>query len=183
MKCSRCDLDATIKQGHQHLCDKHYRFGQMRSAAKRNDKEVPSHASLHEMVDEQMLCPDCGTRMNWRAKEGKSTVASLQHYRSGRMSIVCLSCNTRHASMEGDSYCEMPKDHKRCPSCDKTKSRDEFSADNGRAGSLKKKSICKSCSDEKVNQWKERNRDEYNAYQRAYRAKRKEHGRPITRND
>jgi hypothetical protein len=153
----------------------------MRSAAKRNGKEVPSHASLHEMVDEQMLCPDCGTRMNWRAKEGKSTVASLQHYRSGRMSIVCLSCNTRHASMEGDSYCDMPKDHKRCPSCDKTKSRDEFSADNGRSGSLKKKSICKSCSDEKVNQWKERNRDEYNAYQRAYRAKRKAEGKPITR--
>lgn len=181
MKCSCCDLDATMKQGNQYLCDQHYRFGQMRSTAKRNGKEVPSRVNLHDMVDEQMLCPDCGTRMNWRSKDGKSTVASLQHYRSGRMSIVCLSCNTRHASMGGDSYCDMPKDHKRCPSCDKTKSRDEFSADNGRSGSLKKKSICKSCSDEKVNQWKERNRDEYNAYQRAYRAKRKAEGRPITR--
>lgn len=181
MKCSRCDLDAVIKQGNQHLCDKHYRFGQMRASAKRNGKEVPSHASLCEMVDDQMLCPDCITRMNWRSKDGKSTVASLQHYRDGRMAIVCLSCNTRHASMDGDSYCDMPKNYKRCPSCSKTKSRSEFSVDNTRSGPLKTKSVCKSCSAEKVNQWKERNRDEYNAYQRAYRAKRKTEGNPVTR--
>ena len=183
MKCSRCKCDATIKQGNQHLCDMHYRFGQMRNTAKQSGKEVPSHASLHVMVNDQMLCPDCGVKMNWRSKNGKSTVASLQHYRSGRMSIVCLSCNTRHASMEGDSYCDMPKDHKRCPSCLEIKPAVEFSTDNTRSGTLKRKSICKSCSDEKVNQWKERNRDEYNTYQRAYRAKRKAEGRPITRND
>lgn len=181
MKCSRCDLDSTIKQGNQSLCDKHYRFGQMRATARRHGKEVPSHERLHEMVDDQMLCPDCGIRMNWRSKDGKSTVASLQHYRSGRMAIVCLSCNTRHASMEEDSYCDMPKDHKRCPSCGTTKHRSEFSADNSRSGLIKKKSICKNCSDGKVNQWKERNRDEYNAYQRAYRAKRKAEGNPVVK--
>ena len=183
MKCSRCDLDATMKQGNQHLCDKHYRFGQMRVSAKRNGKKVPSHTNLHELVDDQMLCPDCDTRMNWRSKDGKSTVASLQHYRDGRMAIVCLSCNTRHASMDGDSYCDMPKDHKQCPSCKSVKHGSEFSIDNGRSGQVKRKSICKSCSDKKVNQWKERNRDEYNTYQRAYRAKRKAEGRPIIRND
>jgi hypothetical protein len=174
-------LDSVIKQGHQHLCAKHYRFGQMRVTAKRHGKETPSHASLHAMVNDQMLCPDCGVQMNWRAKNGKSTVASLQHYRDGRMAIVCLSCNTRHASMEGDSYCDMPKDHKQCPSCKTIKHQSCFFADNGRSGPIKRKSTCKSCSDDKVKQWKERNRDDYNAYQRAYRAKRKAEGRPIVR--
>ena len=35
--CSACGDPATTKQGHQHLCDKHYRFGQMRAKA-----EIPS---------------------------------------------------------------------------------------------------------------------------------------------
>jgi hypothetical protein len=183
MKCSRCEIEAVIIQGHQHLCEKHYRFAQMRASAKRNGKEVPTHEELEQMSLVGMDCPDCGVRMNWRSINGKSTVASLQHYRSGRMAIVCLSCNTRHASMDGDSYCDMPKDYKRCPSCESTKHQSEFSADNGRTGLIKRKSICKSCSNEKVTQWKERKRDEYNAYQRAYRAKRKAEGKPITRND
>jgi hypothetical protein len=170
-----------MKQGNQHLCDKHYRFGQMRVSAKRNGKEVPSHASLHKMVHDQMLCPDCGTGMNWRLKGGKATVASLQHYRDGRIAIVCLSCNTRHASMDGDSYRDMPKDHKQCPSCKTIKPKTEFFADNSRTGVIRLKSSCKECSTTKVNQWRERNQDEYNALQRAYRAKRKAEGRPITR--
>ena len=183
MKCSRCANDATMKQGNQQLCDRHYRFGQMRSSAKRNGKIVPTHEQLEVMVGSEMLCPDCGVAMNWRSKDGKSTVASLQHYRAGTLAIVCLSCNTRHASMAGDSYCEMAKDHKQCPSCKSIKPYSAFSADNGRAGMVKRKSICKECSDKKVNQWKERNRDEYNAYQRIYRAKRKAKGQPIIRND
>ena len=181
MKCSRCECDATMKQGNQYLCDKHYRFGQMRASAKRNDKEVPTHEQLAALVSREMNCPDCGVQMNWRSKDGKSTVASLQHYRSGQIGIVCLSCNTRHAAMDGDSYCNMPKDHKRCPCCLETKPAFDFSVDNGRSGTIKRKSICKQCSDVKVNQWKERNRNEYNAYQRAYRAKRKASGNPVRR--
>ena len=34
----------------------------------------------------------------------------------------------------------------------------------------------------KINQWREKNKDEYNLYQRNYRAKRKAEGRPVTRN-
>jgi hypothetical protein len=170
MKCSRCDLDSVIIQGHQHLCEKHYRFGQMRSSAKRHGKVVPTHEQLALMTDENMICPDCGIKMNWRSKDGMSSVASLQHYRSGRISIVCRSCNTRHASMEGDSYCDMPKDHKRCPSCLGIKPSSEFFLDNGRSGLLKRKSICKICACVKLNQWREKNKDEYNLYQRNYRA-------------
>lgn len=179
MKCSRCKFEATIKQGNQHLCDKHYRFGQMRANAKRHEKLVPTHEQLERMASDGMRCPDCETKMNWRSKDGKSTVASLQHYRSGAMAIVCRSCNTRHASMDGDSYCSMPKDHKRCPSCKSIKPQSEFSKDNGRSGVIRLKSICKSCSDIKVKQWKESNRDKYNEYQRAYRAKRKAQGNPV----
>ena len=181
MKCARCDCDATIKQGNQPLCDKHYRFGQMRASAKRNGKVVPANEQLETFVSVGMNCPDCGVPMNWRSKDGMPTVASLQHYRSGRIGIVCLSCNVRHAAMSGDSYCDMPKDHKRCPSCLETKPEFEFYVDIGRTGPLKRKSICKQCSNEKTKQWQERNRDEYNAYQRAYRAKRKASGNPVGR--
>ena len=181
MKCSRCINDATIKQGNQNLCDKHYRFGQMRVAAKRYKKVVPSHEKLEQIISVGMNCPDCNVLMNWRSKDGRSTVASLQHYRNKTISIVCLSCNTRHASMEGDSYCEMPKDHKKCPSCLEIQPRINFYIDNARSGIIKSKSNCKKCSDKKVYQWKEKNKDEYNAYQRAYRAKRKEQGNPIVR--
>ena len=67
----------------------------------------------------------------------------------------------------------MPKDHKRCPSCETVKPRNEFSVDNGRSGVIKMKSICKQCSNGKVQEWKEKNRMKYNAYQREFRAKKK----------
>lgn len=183
MKCSRCDSDATMKQGNQQLCDKHYRFGSMRASAKRHGKAVPTHEQLEEMVASGLTCPDCQNEMNWRAKDNRARVASLQHYRNGQMNIVCLSCNTRHASMKEDSYCDMPKDHKLCPKCSVIKPDTEFTVDNSRAGVIKRKSTCRECSDKTVNKWKKENQDDYNAYQRAYREKRKQEGRPITRNN
>ena len=44
--CATCGDSATIKQGHQHLCDKHYRFRQMRASAKATGKVVPSKQVL-----------------------------------------------------------------------------------------------------------------------------------------
>lgn len=177
--CSRCHEKATIKQGNQWLCDKHYRFGQMRANAKRHDKLVPSYEELHAMSGADLVCPDCNRKMNWRSRDGKSTVASLQHYRDGSMAIVCRSCNTRHAFMNDDSYKEMPKDHKQCPICKTIKPLVDFSADNSRSGDLKIKSNCKKCSDQSVNKWKENNREKYNEYQRQYREKRKAEGNPV----
>ena len=179
MRCAKCKEEAVIVQGHQHLCDKHYRFGQMRATAKRHNKVVPAHEQLERMASQDMRCPDCGVPMNWRSKDGKATVASLQHYRNGSIAIVCLSCNTRHAFMEGDSYRDMPKDHKQCPSCNHIKPQREFYADNGRSGGMKKKSICKVCSNKQISKWKELNRERYNEYQRQYRAKRKAEGNPV----
>lgn len=181
MKCSVCNLSSTIKQGNQMLCDMHYRFGQMRSNAKRHEKVVPSREQLSQMSGASLICPDCGVQMNWRAKDGQNTVASLQHYRDGTMNIVCRSCNTRHAYMPEDSYRDMPKDCKLCPVCEEIKPITEFTKDNNRSGQTRRKSKCRSCSNKLVNEWKEKNRDKYNEYQRSYRAKRKSEGNPVSR--
>lgn len=176
-KCARCDSIAVRHQGHQWLCAMHYRFGQMRATAKKDGKAVPTHDDLAAMV--RKTCPDCGVFMHWTAHGHRAAVATLQHYRDGTLAIVCRSCNTRHASMPGDSYRDMPKDHKRCPSCRQVKHESEFTADNGRSGPLKRKSLCRTCSNAVVTQWKEANRERYNEYQRQYRAKRKAEGNPV----
>lgn len=174
--CSRCDDPAVRKQGHQQLCAKHYRFGSMRTRAKRDNKLVPSHDELECMPGSDLNCPDCSRQMNWLAADGQSSVASLQHYRDGSMAIVCRSCNTRHAFMPDDSYRCMPKDHKYCAKCGMTKALDEFYIDDGRGGDIRRKSHCKPCSDKEVSAWKEKNRERYNEYQRRYRARRKAEG-------
>lgn len=176
---SQCNDGAARKQGHQFLCAKHYRFGQMRVLAKRRGLAVPSHEVLHGLCDESLICPDCGRLMNWLSEDGMSSVASLQHYRDGSLGIVCRSCNTRHAYMQGDSFRDIPSDHKYCPCCKTSKSRSEFYVDAGRSGELKTKSHCKKCSDEAINNWRKSNREKYNDQQRNYRAKRKAEGNPV----
>lgn len=177
--CSVCADPSTIKQGNQYLCDKHYRFGQMRASARRHGKTVPTRSQLESIAPLDMACKDCGVRMNWRAIVGQSTVASLQHYRDGTYGIVCRSCNTRHAFMSGDTYRDMPSDHKLCPKCMTVKPSNEFVVDNGRSGALCRKSYCRTCSDDLVRRWRENNRERYNEYQRRYRAKRKAQGNPV----
>lgn len=177
LRCARCDSLAIRYQGHQWLCAMHYRFGQMRARAKRDGKTVPTHEELAALVRD--ACPDCGVRMHWLARGHQATVATLQHYRDGSYGIVCRSCNTRHASMPGDSYRDMPKDHKRCPVCEQIKPAPAFAEDRGRSGPMKRKSSCRDCSDVSAKQWKESNRDRYNEYQRQYRARRKAEGRPV----
>lgn len=177
--CSVCDEEATMRQGNQRLCDKHYRFGSMRSKAKADGKTVPTRWQLESLTNPDMKCPDCGRLMNWRQKDGSASVASLQHYRDGSLGIVCLSCNTRHASMPGDSYRETPKHQKLCPSCEEIKDGSEFSLDRSRSGEIQRKSFCRSCANKSAIEWKGKNRDKYNEYQRQYRAKRKASGNPV----
>lgn len=152
--CSRCEEPATIKQGNQKLCDRHYRFGQMRANAKRHGKAVPEYALLETIAVEPLSCGDCKESMVWRSRDSKSRVASLQHYRDGTFGLVCRSCNTRHAYMEGDSFRDMPKDHKLCPCCQSIRPFSEFSRDNGRTGPMKLKSWCKPCSSTSHKEWR-----------------------------
>lgn len=169
--CSRCGAIAVRKQGHQWLCARHYRFGQMRCRASRDGKLVPSHEQLEALL--QNACPDCGVVMTLLSRDGeRHKVASLQHYRDGSLAIVCLSCNTRHASMPGDTYRDMPKDHKWCPRCGTAKPFSAFAADNGRTGPMKLKSHCKACSSAEITQWRKDNREHYNTTQREGRARR-----------
>ena len=170
--CSRCGEPASHMQGHQRLCPKHYRFGQMRASAKRRDKAVPTHVELESIVPDGMRCPDCDNIMNWLGRDGQTFVATLQHYRDGTVSIVCRSCNTRHAYAPGDSFRDAPKDHKFCPKCTTFRPFSDFAADNGRGGNLKHKSWCKDCSHEAHKNWRIKNRDHYNAKQREGRARR-----------
>lgn len=153
--CSRCGIRATHYQGHQWLCPMHYRFGQMRANAKRKGKDVPKEWELGEMSTLQgMLCADCGIKMNWLARENQTTVATLQHYRDGTMKLVCRSCNTRHTYMPGDSFRDMPMNHKWCPRCKTAKPFSAFSKDRGRSGPLKLKSWCLECSRESHREWR-----------------------------
>lgn len=170
--CSRCGDLAVRRQGHQHLCAKHYRFGQMRVLAKRRGKAVPTHQQLEAMVRAGNCCADCSAPMNWLAEKSQTFVATLQHYRDGSFGLVCRSCNTRHAYMPGDTYRDVPKDWKFCPRCAQVKPDSDFCADNGRSGPRKLKSHCRECSHQSHTEWRIKNRDHYNAKQRERRAAR-----------
>jgi hypothetical protein len=174
-QCSRCGVGAVRKQGHQWLCARHYRIGQMRSRASRDGKAVPTHEQLETMWRD--TCADCGVVMNVLSRDGeRERTASLQHYRDGSLAVVCVSCNARHASMPGDTFRDMPKDHKRCPRCETIKTFASFSADLGRSGPMKLKSWCKSCASASHTEWQRNNREHYNAKQREARAVRRAAG-------
>lgn len=172
-QCSVCGEAAVRVQGHQKLCAKHYRFGQMRATAKRRGLYVPTHAELHMLVRDDNRCVDCTRAMVWLGKEDSVLVATLQHYRDGTIALVCLSCNSRHASMPEDTYRDMPKDHKRCPQCAAIKPFGAFAKDNSHTGTIKLKSWCKTCSGIAHGKWQQNNREHYNAKQREGRANRK----------
>lgn len=154
--CAWCDAHAVRKQGRIWLCAIHYRHQQMRVNAKRHGKSVPTYEELAALSMPEIFCMDCSKQMNWLACDGQSSVVSLQHYRDGTFGLVCRSCNTRHAFMDGDTYREMPKDNKQCPQCKKIKPFSGFSVDNGRSGEIKLKSWCKQCSLEAHHEWKNR---------------------------
>lgn len=150
-----CEGQAIRFIGHQWLCAVHYRFWQMRTAAKRRGKSVPSEDELHRLVRNPFVCQDCEVPMGWTQALGaeRARTVSLQHYRDGTIGLVCHSCNTRHTFMPGDSYREMPKDHKRCPSCETVKPQTEFGPDSSKRGPIKIKSYCRECSRRLARVW------------------------------
>jgi hypothetical protein len=179
--CSKCGNAAILKQGHQWLCEKHYRFSSMRTRAKRDGKYVPSYEELESMVPGNMTCPSCKRVMNWRQRDGAATVITLQHNRDGTIQFLCLSCNTRHASREGDSfYNENPQMEKRCPICGLVKPLGLFSTDNGKRWK-NKKTLCTECSSKSHKEWVNKNRMDHNAKRRAYYHRRIAAGNPIPR--
>lgn len=156
--CAWCVSPSVVRQGRIFLCAKHYRFQQMRSTAKRKGKAVPSYEELAVITPVDMICAGCLRTMNWRSCDGQSTVASLQHDRNGRKRIICRACNTRHASMRGDTFYSMPANKKICPACKRLKPFGEFFKD--RSGRWRNaKTYCKACSTKKMYQWRAERRE------------------------
>jgi hypothetical protein len=106
----------------------HRKLSVMRSNAKTKGLAVPTTQQLEAMVAslKDMGCPRCGVRMVW--KMGPNCV-SLQHYRSGEMGLLCLSCNSRHQHYPGDTFMALPLDQKPCRKCGEMKPLSEFARD------------------------------------------------------
>jgi hypothetical protein len=100
----------------------------MRKQARANGKVVPALSQLYDLLDklDGMKCPACERPMNWWLTEGSSTVITLQHDRDGTIRLICKGCNSRHHLHPGDSYYQMPRGHKRCPTCETVKPLSEF---------------------------------------------------------
>lgn len=174
MKCYVCGDEAIKRHGRANLCAKHRRFIQMQQTAKVDQKYVPSLLELERLSTEEMKCPDCGVEMNWIDGSQRSAGAVLQHYRDGSIGIVCFSCNVKHGFMDGDSYQDVPHDHKLCRSCKTIKPIDSFGKRAASGPDSKyPKSECKACSLESQKKWRERNKDAYKALNRKHNDKKK----------
>lgn len=183
-KCSMCDSDATYVDSNRRLCDKHYRLCQMRDSSRNGYGMKHTIQELESMLPSDMKCPHCKVDMIWRrekTQKGVTNQITIQHWRDGTVGYLCHRCNTRHASMDGDSYQEMQPDHKFCPGCKTIKHESEFGLKNSRAV-LKRNSYCKPCNLDRAKKYREvRDVDEYNRKQREYRARRKAAGNPVKR--
>jgi len=160
MKCYICGDDATPRYHRKNMCSKHQRFMQMQSVAKNDGKYCPSIYEIEKLVPKDMVCGDCGDAMNWISADNRSKGAVLQHYRDGTLGIVCLSCNTKHGLMPGDSYCEIPNDHKLCKGCKAVKPRSMFGLRKD-SGVPYPKTKCKACNLDDQRKWRLKNPEKY----------------------
>jgi hypothetical protein len=160
MKCYICGIDAIKKYDWHSLCEKHYRFIQMRKTAKADKKYSPSIYELEKLVPSNMKCADCGKAMHWIDNNNRSDGAVLQHYRDGTLGIVCMACNTKHGMMPGDSYRDTPKDHKLCRTCKTIKPLSDFHTrkDGKKPYPMSK---CKKCNLAVHQKWRLANPEKY----------------------
>ena len=160
MKCYVCGNDSIKRLGRSNSCEKHHRFMQMQKTAKNDGKYVPSIYEIEKLVPIDMKCIDCNCLMHWIDNENRRHGAVLQHYRDGTLGIVCLSCNTKHGLMLGDSYRDVPVGEKFCRFCKTIKPLSMFSLrkDGKRPYPVTK---CKSCSHKALIAWRTNNPIKY----------------------
>lgn len=183
MKCTQCELEATYVDKNRKLCDMHYRFTQMRQDTWTRLGIKHTVQELLDKLPPDLTCPECKVQMVWRRghlQKGVSNQITLQHWRDGTIGFLCISCNVRHSSMEGDSYKDMPKDHKLCPKCNEVKPEDQFCLKSSRSV-LKRNSICNPCNTILANKWKQENKEKNAVTRRAYYHRRIAEGNPIPR--
>jgi hypothetical protein len=175
--CKRCgDLRVRINSSVVG-CKRCWRFRYMRICATKYNKVVPSIDALDEMEASlvRFQCPHCSRQMNWLAREGESTVVTLQHYRDGRMGLICRACNTKHAKMPEQVFLSLRDGQKWCPACKTVKALSGFYA----SAHTKEKvtSVCKPCCHMKRRELNQNNaafRERQRLYQKALRNKKKE---------
>jgi len=111
----------------------------MRVLSKRRGVYVPSYEELENMLRlcKGFRCVPCGRTMNWMGRDGQATVITLQHDRSGKVRFLCRSCNTRHATFDGDTFYDIPKAKHPCRSCLVIKNKTEFYKDRSRPLGIK----------------------------------------------
>lgn len=160
MKCYVCGFDAIKRHGRSNMCEKHHRFKQMQTAAKLDGKYIPSIFELEKIEPKDMICQDCGIKMHWIDNDKRASGAVLQHYRDGTVAMVCMSCNTKHGQMPGDSYRKLPDGHKLCNSCKTIKPLSSFAIrnDGKKAYPLSK---CRQCSLDAHKKWRKKNPEKY----------------------
>jgi len=160
MNCFICGAESIKRHGRANLCAQHRRFIQMQKVAKSDGKYVPSIFQLEAVTPKDMACQDCGVIMNWIDNSNRASGAVLQHYRDGTIAITCMSCNTKHGLMPGDSYREIPAGNKLCSSCKTIKPLSGFHQrkDGKKPYPMTK---CKECNLKAQQAWREKNPDKY----------------------
>lgn len=149
-KCADCSEPGYRRYRREaRRCVKHQRFLRMRDAARGYGKHVPSRDQLDAMLlslTPSMTCPLCSVRMNWQQADGASTVITLQHDRVDPTScrLICLGCNSRHSSLPGDLYYEIPRGQKWCGRCDRVLPFESFCRAPSRSTGIT--AHCKACT-------------------------------------
>jgi len=143
--CPKCGEPRDAERDHGNFCTKHHRLYQMRNSSRHRGLYCPTEEEIESMLPPDMKCGDCSETMVWTSKEDRRRVATIQHYRDGSLGIVCRSCNSRHVWMEGDSFREIPKDHRYCKVCDTVKPLTEFGTPAPSSKGISR-SWCRPCS-------------------------------------
>lgn len=170
--CKFCNEPVSARcRGQNRRCDRHYRILKMVKGSIRRGLFTPDESVLDSMIDEtgeNLSCPSCGKSMTFHSSaNGMADVLSIQHNSDGTVSLLCLSCNSRHGNMHNrDSrFPQCGADKKSCGVCKEILPLDEFYAGNcyrGRQGS------CKKCSLKLSKQYIEKNADKMRAWRKKY---------------
>lgn len=171
--CRDCDGPRAHRPAYPNLCEKHYRFIQMRAQSRWRQLVAPSTEELEALLPADMACPQCKRRMNWLNNDGNSTVITLQHDRSGKVRLMCRGCNARHAARPGDEFYEQDATKKRCAACGVDQTPENFYTHGKQKKWLGRTSYCKPCHLKKQREYAAMHPDRMAEYRRRCNEKRR----------